>query len=128
MDRYGETQGCYIWRPLNKGTHEGSIVWQCTKWGWTVHSAVTEVRSYHFETTKAWNTRRKLKSYLRVSANSGHVCQSNCTFWCHTWTIFQRTMEIWVNSRMSTFAKTFTLWKLFHLLLVLETGCGDYWA
>ena len=29
----------------------------------------------------------------------------------HTWTIFQRTVEIWVKSRVSTFTKTFALWK-----------------
>ena len=57
------------------------------------------------------NTRRKMKSYRRVSANLGHECQSNCTFCDHTWTIFQRTVKIWVKSKVTAFTKTFALCK-----------------
>ena len=76
-------------------------VWRSTEQSWTVRLVVIEVSSYKFsrETTGV----RNLKSYWRVSTISGHECQSNCTFCCHT--IFQRTVKIWVKSIVSAFIR-----------------------
>ena len=41
-----------------------------------------------WETTRVRNTRMKLKSYRRVSANSKHECQLNCIPYGHIWSIF----------------------------------------
>ena len=46
IDKHGETQGWYIWRPSNQRTHEGPNVCQSTEQSWTVHLLVTEVNSY----------------------------------------------------------------------------------
>ena len=46
MDKYGETQGRYIWWSSNKRIHEGPNVWWTTEQSWTVCVAVTEVSSY----------------------------------------------------------------------------------
>ena len=88
-----------------------------------------------WETPGVQNTRRKLKNYWWVSANSGNECQSNCTFCSHTWTISQ---ELWrfewraewalspSNGRALTkpVERKFSRW----LRLVLETGCGSWQA
>ena len=110
---YNKTQGWYIWQLSNKKNHKGLNVWQSTEWSWTVHLVPMEVSSYKHpgNNFKMWNTRRKLKSNWRVSTNLGHKYQSNCSFCGYTWTIFQRTVEIWVKSKVSTYIKAFALWK-----------------
>ena len=67
MDKHGETQGRYIWRPSNKRIHEGPNVWWNTEWSWTVRQAVTEVSSYKLP-GKPWdcgNMGRKIEELLK---------------------------------------------------------------
>ena len=43
----------------------------------------------------------KLKSYCRLSANSGYECQSNCIFCGHASTVFQRTVKNCMKSSVN---------------------------
>ena len=84
---HGETQGWYIWWSSNKRTHERPNVWWTTEQWWTVCLAVIEVSSYKLSLEN-----EKATEELPPTQDIGH-----------TWTIFQRTVEIWVKSRVSTF-------------------------
>ena len=73
---------------------------------------------------------KEIKELLRVSTNLGYECQPDYTFCSHTWTIFQKNMDIWVNNWVSSFNKTFALWKsttkAFKILIYSLTTAGAW--
>ena len=75
--------------------------WQSLK------SVVTNILENH----RNAKYKKEIDDLLKSFCQPGHECPWKCTFCGFTWTLFQRTVEIWMNSRLSTFTKTFALWK-----------------
>ena len=122
-----------IWWLSNKRTLEELYVWWTTEKSWIVHLAVSEVSSYKLPgkplECRIWEGNwRATHEFLPTQ------CMSNCSLCAHTWTIFQRTVEIWVKSRWALSSRHFhygrALARLMGcklspwLLLVLKTRCN----
>ena len=74
--------------------HDGPNVWWSTEWNWTIRLAITEVSSYKLP--------GKPPECGIQEENWRGTEEFPPTNTSHTWTIFQRTMGIWVKSREST--------------------------
>ena len=113
LDEHGETQDWYIWRYSNKRTHEVINLWWSTERSCAVCLAVTEVSSYKIPRRSTECGIREGNWWLtgQFPPHLAQECHWKCIFCCYSWSIYQRTVEISMKSRVSAFIMIIALLK-----------------